>query len=47
MRNSLNVHHTNFRSILNKIDLFRGIACVESFDIIALDWFFNWVVDEC
>ena len=30
------MYYTNCRSILNKIDLLRGLACVEKFDIIAL-----------
>ena len=34
--NKLSVYYTNCRSILNKIDLLRGLACVEKFDIIAL-----------
>ena len=36
VKNSLSVYYTNCRSILNKIDLLRGMACVEDFDIIAL-----------
>ena len=36
VENKLNVYYTNCRSILNKIDLLRGLACVEKFDIIAL-----------
>ena len=35
-KNSLSVYYTNCRSILNKIDLLRGMACVEKFDVIAL-----------
>ena len=35
-RNSLSVYYTNCRSIMNKIDLLRGMASVEKFDIIAL-----------
>ena len=32
----LSVYYTNCRSILNKVDMLRGLACVEKFDIIAL-----------
>ena len=29
----LSVFYTNSRSVINKIDTFRGIACVEELDI--------------
>ena len=32
----INVYYTNSRSIRNKIDLLRGIACAENLDIIAI-----------
>ncbi len=32
----LKVYYTNCRSLRNKIDLLRGKACVENFDIIAV-----------
>ncbi len=32
----LKVYYTNCRSLRNKIDLLRGKACVENFDIIAI-----------
>ena len=35
-KDRLNVYYTNCRSISNKIDLLRGLACVENFDVIAL-----------
>ena len=34
--NKLSVYYTNCRSILNKIDLLRGLTCVEKIDVIAL-----------
>ena len=30
------MNYTNFRSILNKIDLFRGLRSVEKFVVIAI-----------
>ena len=35
-KGDLKVYYTNSRSLRNKIDLLRGKACVEEFDIIAL-----------
>ncbi len=32
----LKVYYTNCRNLRNKIDLLRGKACVENFDIIAV-----------
>ncbi len=32
----LKVYYTNCRSLRNKINLLRGKACVENFDIIAI-----------
>ncbi len=32
----ISVFYTNSRSIRNKIDLLRGKACVEKFDMIAI-----------
>lgn len=36
VRNSLSVYYTNCRNILNKIDLPKGMVCVENLNIIAL-----------
>ena len=33
--NKLSVYYTNCRSILNKIDLLKGLTCVEEINIIA------------
>ena len=35
-KGDLKVYYTNSRSLRNKIDLLRGKACVEEFDVIAL-----------
>ena len=32
----LSVFYTNSRSVINKIDILRGIACVEELDIIGI-----------
>ncbi len=35
-KGDLKVYYTNSRSLRNKMNLLRGKACVEEFDIIAL-----------
>ena len=35
MDNAIRVYNTNSRSIGNKMDLLRGLASIEKFDVIA------------
>ncbi len=44
-KGDLKVYYTNSRSLRNKIDLLRGRACVEEFDIIALTE--TWIDTAC